>query len=475
MKGDFSRFVFDPKKHYARVLKQQGRLDLDADWNEQIAILLHRMETMAADLIGPFGGPRDYCGFEVTPERDNFKIAKGRYYVDGMLCENDADATYINQPYWTAEDGEKKFKPGTYVVYLDAWEEYVNAIEDPGIMEKALGGVDTAGRSKVVWRVIAREFNVNDIEEIKRAVAETKGGEAKGAGPQLTCKVLCDYWQQVQAFFHPPQRGRLSVQTEQPDPKNTGPSIIAATARYRGTENQLYRVEVRKGGNAAASPVSKGKMGPNTASFAWSRENGSVVFPVASVSGEAVTLRRIGGDATLGLKIGDWVELVDGPSAPGDAPAPLMRVENVKPEEMQVIVAKPGPSPIRHPHPYLRRWDQKPGTESRGGLILREDGEAVIVENRWLDLEDGIQIRFEPAAHGVQHYRTGDYWYVPARTADEGKIDWPRPAEPDGIEHRYAPLAILYYTDKGFKPYEPGMDCVMRFDPGGHFGGKGDK
>ncbi len=34
MKGDFTRFTFNANKHYNRVLKQQGRVDLDADWNE---------------------------------------------------------------------------------------------------------------------------------------------------------------------------------------------------------------------------------------------------------------------------------------------------------------------------------------------------------------------------------------------------------------------------------------------------------
>ena len=41
MKGDFTRDTFDRTKHYSRVLMQQGRVTLDADWNEQTAILLH--------------------------------------------------------------------------------------------------------------------------------------------------------------------------------------------------------------------------------------------------------------------------------------------------------------------------------------------------------------------------------------------------------------------------------------------------
>ena len=39
MRGDFSRDTFDPVKHFSRVLQQQGRVQLDADWNEQTAIL----------------------------------------------------------------------------------------------------------------------------------------------------------------------------------------------------------------------------------------------------------------------------------------------------------------------------------------------------------------------------------------------------------------------------------------------------
>ena len=94
MKGDFSRDTFDSVKHFSRVLQQQGRVQLDADWNEQTAIVLHYLRTLAADLIGPFAGPQGSSGFEITraagvdgPKND-FTIGAGRYYVDGILCEN---------------------------------------------------------------------------------------------------------------------------------------------------------------------------------------------------------------------------------------------------------------------------------------------------------------------------------------------------------------------------------------------------
>lgn len=58
MKGDFSRLTFDRKKHYSGVLMQQGRVLLDADWNEQQAINRDRTETETADVIGPSGSPQ---------------------------------------------------------------------------------------------------------------------------------------------------------------------------------------------------------------------------------------------------------------------------------------------------------------------------------------------------------------------------------------------------------------------------------
>ena len=90
MKGDFSRDTFDPFRHFSRVLMQQGRVQLDADWNEQVSVLLHYLRALAKDINGPFWGP----GFGIEPMRNgnsltDLKILPGNYYVDGILCENE--------------------------------------------------------------------------------------------------------------------------------------------------------------------------------------------------------------------------------------------------------------------------------------------------------------------------------------------------------------------------------------------------
>ena len=80
-----------------------------------------------------------------------------------------------------------------------------------------------------------------------------------------------------------------------------------------------------------------------------------------------------------------------------------------------------------------------------GGAVIRE-GEGA---NAWMKLENGVQIQFASSEPG-QQYRAGDYWLIPARTAT-GSVEWPqqggepRPLAPHGIEHHYAPLAIVTF------------------------------
>ena len=52
MQGDFTRFTFDPRKGYTKVLKQQGRVDVDADGNEQAFLVDQLDRTARMDLAG---------------------------------------------------------------------------------------------------------------------------------------------------------------------------------------------------------------------------------------------------------------------------------------------------------------------------------------------------------------------------------------------------------------------------------------
>jgi hypothetical protein len=80
------------------------------------------------------------------------------------------------------------------------------------------------------------------------------------------------------------------------------------------------------------------------------------------------------------------------------------------------------------------------------GLALQDGAVPVVAsagQERWLDLEDGVQIQFEAGGE----YRSGDYWLIPARV-ETGDILWPPPGQGDaalahGVQHYYAPLAVI--------------------------------
>ena len=106
MKGDFTRRTFDPAKRYSGVRLQQGRVGLDADFNEQADLEAFLRETALADVVGPCGVPAREAesetggGFRIEVAEDgDLSIAPGHLYVDGLRVEMpEPGATYLDQP-----------------------------------------------------------------------------------------------------------------------------------------------------------------------------------------------------------------------------------------------------------------------------------------------------------------------------------------------------------------------------------------
>src|SRR6185436_7729127 len=159
MSGDYSRFTDRPLRRYTGVRMQQGRVQLDSDWNEEVAILKRRWETQAEDTFGPCAVPQETTpdGFKVTPSGTDLQLGAGRIYIHGRLAEifpnekvGSDPVSYLHQPFYPQPPA---LPGGPYVVYLDVWDREVTYIEDPDILEKALGGPDTATRIQTVWQV----------------------------------------------------------------------------------------------------------------------------------------------------------------------------------------------------------------------------------------------------------------------------------------------------------------------------------
>ncbi|MBK8096625.1 MAG: hypothetical protein IPK26_05925 [Planctomycetes bacterium] len=410
MKGDFTRITFDPGKHYAAVMKQQGRVDLDADWNEQDAIQRHLHEVAARDMIGPCGVPEPGGGFAVTANGGGLRIAAGRFYVDGILCENDADTTVADQPELPAglpfarlPDGTWTAQPpaGRYLAYLDVWHRLVTALEDPGMRELALGGPDTAVRLKTSWQV--RLLRTGDVGSGSTCLSPSPAWEALVAGPD----------------------GTLAARTaSSPDPAN--PCVVPATAGYRRLENHLYRIEIHDGGQAG------------TATFTWSRNNAFFATTWLQRNGNLLTVASRGRDTLTGIRNLQWVELTDDRHVLSGRPGTLVRVLEVKGNTLLVDPATATDTldmaefPLR---PRVRPWDG----DGRIAVAVPTTNDGFVA------IEDGIEVRFSAG----QSYRTGDHWYIPARTADG--IEWPQsggaPAarRPHGTKHHFCRLAVVEF------------------------------
>ena len=53
MSGDYSRFTFKEEKRYTSLLMQQGRVQLDSDWNEEARINERSRQVRIMDSLGP--------------------------------------------------------------------------------------------------------------------------------------------------------------------------------------------------------------------------------------------------------------------------------------------------------------------------------------------------------------------------------------------------------------------------------------
>ena len=229
--------------------------------------------------------------------------------------------------------------------------------------------------------------------------------------------------------------------------------MTSPESRFRGVENQLYRVEI----HAEATGL-----GPAT--FKWSRENASVVFPITKINGTQVTVGHLGRDERYGLEIGDWVEVVDDDYILAGKADALLQVEDLD-RETRVVTLSGIPTvssaqPLTR-HPLLRRW------ESPDGLKVEVSGTPEI----WLPLENGVEILFV-LDKTTASFKTGDYWLIPARVAT-GDVEWPGTAKepeallPHGVQHYYAPLAVIELNASGTinSSAAPAGDGRRKFNP----------
>ncbi len=317
MKGDFSRFTFDPAKAYRSVRMQQGRVLVDADWNEQVAIGEHLLRTRSRHVIGISGVPSAGGGFEVRPgaEGKNLVVGPGVIYVDGIRCVNDREFAYEAQPYLPG--GRLPAEPGTYVAYLDVWERHVTAIEDPSLAEPALRGPDTATRTRIVWQVKLEDVEPDDVAH--------------------SAPLWPSWW-----LRNAESRGELrpGVHGELPP------------------RNQLYRVEVHDSGPEG------------TATFKWSRDNGAIAARVEALTRDRVTVRASGRRGLAHFVPGTWIELSDERRVLSGQAGVVAQIREIDGAEI-IVMAWPAEFSLGEV-PVARHWNALATITSRRPVDLEE-------------------------------------------------------------------------------------------------------
>jgi hypothetical protein len=255
MKGDFSRLTFDPSRHYDGVLHQQGRVWLDADWNEDVQSRLYLLKWETGDLVGACGAPiasqdgthEETPDFRIEPGAtpDDFVIRGGRCYVKGFLCRLDQDISYRSQPDFpdppptppaSASDRYAR-------VYVETWQRLITYLEDDALREVALGGPDTAARVQTVAQVKFVEISASDLP-LNPTIDPT-------ATPPTGLETLCHA---AEAHLPADGPGGGTLTTLQPPlTLPPDPCRLPDPSLYTGRENRLYRVEIHSGGDLQGS------------------------------------------------------------------------------------------------------------------------------------------------------------------------------------------------------------------------------
>ncbi|MFZ0420291.1 MAG: DUF6519 domain-containing protein [Candidatus Sulfotelmatobacter sp.] len=509
MSFDNSRFTFDPWRNFSGVVMEQGRVQLDADWNEWLAEVSRRIQANTLDIMGHAVYPATTpYAFLITVSssggKNSISIGPGRMYVDGLLAENHGQyATaqwdpalaemsgspqpqppsppppstanfidYTNQPYYPG--ATLPTDNGSYIFYLDVWTRPITWLEDPHLVDKAVG-IDTTGRLQTVWQV---KYKCNS------------GG--------WTCSTPDSQ------IWKPPTPGVLT--TGVVPNASSGPCCLTAGTGYTGVENQFYRVEIHQKGSPVTSssaptpyPVPAGIA---TATFKWSRENASVETGVTAISSgkdtanatvSVLSVMSLGRDQVLGFSAGDWIEILDDWSELWGNPGVLCQIDqvNVSPPTITLTSTlnttstaantNPASFPIDssntvnpnalYPdrHTRIRRWDQK-------GKVYESDGKTVWVDlsvsgstgdipvpppGTTLILEDGITVTFNTNSSGDAAggaFNVGDFWTFAARTAD-GSVEKLAAVPPRGIHHHYTKLSTVNFS----VPSAP--DCRTEWPP----------
>ena len=445
-----SRDAFEPTKRYAAVGMQLGRVLVDDDFNEAERIRLEEERRVNLDVIGPVGSPDD--GFLIgdghlgADGRIDFEIGGGTLYLGGLRLWNPATVDYSQQTDWLQQALSDRpiLAAGTKdLVYVEAWQQPVSAVEDGELYEVALGGPDTSTRLRTMWRVrIAAGLTVDDCPEA---------------------------WSQITAAWQAAQLGTIDPTGERVTDAEltvsyTGGAVgdlctPAIASGYLGAENQTIRVQLL-----------------DATHFTWGYDNGAPLYRAAlDPGGLKLILASEPRDqahwpvAGQILELLPWSTVLPNGEKLAEETGQLLSVTSYNPQTREVGFAGPaipstfgGAWKTRDDNGtlddnvffFVRVWDRgdDPGTVAAIAFV---PGTAVTLGTT------GLRVTFSGSARVG-----GDHWIIAARPkTPQQVVPWELESgrRAHGTRRWFAPLALIQWKSDG--TFDRLHDCRPHFLP----------
>lgn len=455
MGSDRARVSYNQNQQYHGVIAQQGRVTLEADWNESQQIINEEIRQQANDFVGPCGTPDN--GYEIKASNSpfDFTVGAGSMYVGGMRAFIAKRLKYSKQQDWLDSEGDPdwiditKINPYSQAdsqefIYLYLREQEISAQEDSALREVALGGPDTTQRLRLIQHIVRQQVNagtcVDALEKVRKKW-QVQGLQFNSTTMRLVSQST------LQASFSNPT-------------KNADPCIPEARAGYLGADNQLIRVQISS-------------VDPNNKKYKliWGFDNASFLYQVDNVpvptidqtlrlqlrsrpvdefhqprSGQVVEVLRSAAQLSNGEYVASATGLVTTVHTPYN-PSKDKEITLSAPLSQDSEDFTSTKLPL-----FVRIWEQEEDFSAGTPVVLGDTGLQVILRTE-----------------NNQPFHVGDYWQIAVRPNTSNPIypqryfDAPQP--PDGPRLWVCPLALIGWKgDRDGNTLEVISDCRSQFD-----------
>jgi DNA-binding Lrp family transcriptional regulator len=440
MGSDIARVSFDPSRKYSGVVMQQGRVFLEADWNEQQTIAAEELRAEALDIVGVAGTSDDgYCiGFSTpaSPPNFDFTIGAGSMFVGGLRVDTRA-TTYFTQPDWLTPPPPNPTPPASEYIVLHLAEQEVGAVEDHQLKDVALGGPDTGQRRRIVQH----------IERYATTAADCPSA-LKAQESQWTARGLT---------FHPATmrlKPQATLQVGFVTGATSDPCQPVAQGGYLDPDNQMIRVKVI-----------------NSTQLVWGYDDASFLYRVDIVEADTLKLRSRPVDAAHMPQSGQAVEVLLSEVHLGHGHAYIAAPDgcvttlsaNYDPNSQRVKLTNSLTSPPFPAPPYMSGAPTPSGGTNPPIFLRIWNGLETFVPGTPIQLGNtGVTVTI-----GTETITPGVYWMfavrpsTPQRVYPERYLAAPQP--PEGPHQWICPLAIISWTATGVGSLV--KDCRNKFKP----------